>query len=453
MPSLWERVDGVSQVLALLPGLDDVNESAVPIQIHDNDFARLNVYASWIKHLEICKNGEFSLSKHQSDMLRQYSAAHILLPNLESITSSNPKGDAEILWVLPFLSASVLRLEFIIINPLQQPNISIPESSIILRTISRKCPKLQTLAILSEWDRSTDSYILEYASDDNEQLDENQLEHLHPFLASIRPLTSLTCSDELLVDHACFQTISSWPSLERLEIALDSARDEYSVPSIPATAFPCLKHLALYWFTPEVFEMFHTPAIFSKLISIKLLPDTDLFRSNEDFSGMLVSLFSRLTKSCPVLQSIWIRVVGVEQTSVRYGISASILSNLQGLPLQTLYMEGITFIDRNVNGQGGSEGFSLAERLATMFPALKELAFPNQSMSFADLRVFHSKMAHLEILRFNFNLTSLPFTNIDIDLNAIEQHRNSPFHTLEANLLGLDARGEAAGIAKLRFYQ
>ncbi|KAG9127661.1 hypothetical protein FRC07_011045 [Ceratobasidium sp. 392] len=92
---------------------------------------------------------------------------------------------------------------------------------------------------------------------------------------------------------------------------------------------------------------------------------------------------------------------------------------------------------------------SLAERLATMFPALRELSFPDQDMCFADLQAFHSKMPNLETLRFNFN--SMPF-DLKVDLSTVARYRRSSFQMLEADFFSSSQWARLGGnIARFRY--
>jgi hypothetical protein len=77
----------------------------------------------------------------------QYTENHILLPNLISITFSDA-GGFQLAWILPFLSPSLLRLEFIILTPQFTPSSSMFVSYVLLRPLSEKCPTLQRLTIL-----------------------------------------------------------------------------------------------------------------------------------------------------------------------------------------------------------------------------------------------------------------------------------------------------------------
>ncbi|KAG9084768.1 hypothetical protein FS749_004972 [Ceratobasidium sp. UAMH 11750] len=463
MPLLWERVHGVSQFFALVPALDDETYNQISTQNLDGiDFSRFDLYAPWTKNLEIFKNNELSISKRQSDILHYHSARRILFPNLVSITCTHPHGHADSLWILPFLTPSLTSLEFIIVNPLQIPYTSTPESSIVLHLLAETCPKLQTLGIFPVSGRtiSSDEYAIEYVPRNSRASVEARLEHLDPFLASIHPLVSLTCSEQIL-DHACFKTISTWPSLEYLEITLDPA-DEYSLPELTDTAFPSLKHLGLYWFSPDVFDMFWSvPSLVSKLVSVKLL-NGDFCSAKEFLSNILVPILSALRAGSPHLQNLWLRAVIADGMSARYEVPVSVLSDLKGLPLETLHMEGMIFAGRDFSHDDDDENGELeyetgsvpiAQRLTTMFPNLRELAFPNQRMSFADLQTFHSRMPKLGSLRFDFDLGSVS-PNLGVDLSTVVRYRHSRFSTLEADFLGDELAGRPiADIASLRYNQ
>ncbi|KAG9075426.1 hypothetical protein FS749_012908 [Ceratobasidium sp. UAMH 11750] len=462
MPLLWERVHGVSQFFALVSALDDETHTQISTQNLDGiDFSRFDLYAPWTKNLEIFKNDELSISKRQSDILRYHSARRILFPNLVSITCTHPHSNADSLWILPFLTPSLTSLEFIIVNPLQIPYISVPESSIVLHLLAETCPKLQTLGIFPAWDRtiSSDEYALEYVPSNSRASVKARLEHIGPFFASIHPLVSLTCSEPIL-NHACFETISTWPSLEYFEITLYLA-DEYPLPKLAGTAFPSLKHLGLYWFSPGVFDMFWSaPSLVSKLVSVKLILNDDSY-SLEEFSDILVPILSTLRAGSPRLQNLWLRAVRFDGTGARYAVPVSVLSDLEVLPLETLHMEGVIFAGRDFSHHDDDEngeleyetGFvPIVQRLTTMFPSLRELAFRNQRMSFADLQTFHSRMPKLESLRFDFDLGSVS-PNLKVDISTVVRYRHSRFSTLEADFLGGDdsAGRPIADIASLRY--
>ncbi|KAG9082119.1 hypothetical protein FRC06_005216 [Ceratobasidium sp. 370] len=528
MPLLWERVEGVSRLFKLLPALSDARESKTACRasvttLTETDFSRFNDYALWIKHLEVCEDRKSPSIGSPLGTLCRYSATRTLLPNVTTITSTNTNGVADVSWVLPFLSPSLLRLEFISVSEINNPTLAMTQSSVLLHALSEKCPKLQTLAILPESKKTkqiSDQHALEYVSSDNKAKVGDRLRHgLAPFIYSLPPLVSFTCSDKIL-DHACFKTISNWPRLESLTINLDPYGGKYTLPDLPDAAFPSLKHLALYWLpNRKTFSKFwDLPVLVSKLTSVKLFPSGDLCREKEEFTRILLPILSTLAERSPHLQDLWFWAIDSDEMRALYSISISTLDVLKKLPLRTLYLEGVdltepvvskadtgdkdkteegkgednsvtkggdegqdTGHDENDDGDGGGEGdddgedegddeedddededegdegnnesggrcTDAAERLATMFPGLKELGLPNHGLSFVDLQTFHSKLPQLEALRFDFSLTSL--SDLRVDLGSVARNRHSPFHTLEANFFGLDEWTQICDISSWKY--
>ncbi|KAG8741499.1 hypothetical protein FRC10_002750 [Ceratobasidium sp. 414] len=371
-----------------------------------------------------------------------------------------------------------------------------PESSVLLHAISEKCPKLQTLAIhpkSKKTEPDSNHWAIEYVSGDNKAKVEDQLQHgLAPFINTLPPLVRFASSEEIL-DHTCFKTISTWPLLESLTINLNPYKGKYTLPKLPDTAFPSLKHLALYWLpsSKTFYRFWDVPGLVSKLTSVKIFPSGDLCREKEQFTRILLPILSTLAERSPHLQDLWFWAIDPDAMRAGYSIPISTLDVLRKLSLRTLYLEGVGLTepvtpeanasDKDTTEKGKGEGNSkneiegkgdsggdgegeddaegedededgegedededeprgrctdVAERLATMFPLLKELGLPNQELSFANLQTFQSKLPQLEALRFDFSLTSLP--NLKIDLGSVARHRPSPFHTLEANFFGLD---------------
>ncbi|KAG8685868.1 hypothetical protein FRC08_012869 [Ceratobasidium sp. 394] len=245
------------------------------------------------QHLEVYEDRESPSTGSLPEILCRYSANRTLLPNITTITST---GGAYIPKVLPFLSPSLLRLEFTSANPTQNPTLPMTQSSILLHVLSEKCPNLQTLAIHPDSEKAKvhptvkrakdilDRRAFECVSAENKAKVEDQLQHgLAPFINALPPLVSFSSSDKIL-DHACFKTISTWPLLESLTITLDPYKGKYTFPELPAdTAFPSLKHLALYWIPDRktFYKFWDVPVLVSKLTSVKLFCSGDLCREKE----------------------------------------------------------------------------------------------------------------------------------------------------------------------------
>ncbi|KAG9090905.1 hypothetical protein FRC06_000833 [Ceratobasidium sp. 370] len=452
MPSLWEYVSGMSQVIALLPALNHANKrkrrGETPGKtLTENDFSRFDVYAPWVKHLEICNNQQPPPKVQQMDTLFQHSTMRVLLPNLKSITCTNTDGSVDLIWVLPFLSPSLLHVEFATTNFTRLPDLSIRESSVLLHILAQKCPKLQTLSIPAKADKNRITpglYAIKYVSDDDKAKVKDQFQlGLGPFIALIHPLVNFTSSTEIL-NAACLGRISTWSSLESLTITMDPQKRDYVFPKLSINDFPALKHLAFYQI-PDMDTsrmIWSTSVLVKNLTSIKLLLAPKFFSySNTKLSDTLAELLSILAEQSPFLKDLWLRLLDPELDRPSYDVPLVTLDALHKLPLQKLYIEGINFADYPFDDDDIEDNefvgtrFAFVKHFATCFPALTELGFPNYTVAWTDSRMFCSQMPHLESLRFDFDLGSLPWT--ETDLNDIPRYRRSPFRTIEANFLGI----------------
>ncbi|KAG8701336.1 hypothetical protein FRC08_004132, partial [Ceratobasidium sp. 394] len=334
MPLVWRYVNGVSQLLALLPAPAGVDETKNEGQIAErtfteNDFSRFNIYAPWIKHIEICRTLRCQPTRPELDALCRYSTTHVLLPHLRSITSTNIAGIADATWVLPFLCSSLISLEFVIASFARLPKLPPSESLVLLHVIATKCPKLLTLSMAGHPDAndSPDPYSIQYLPyDEKTNLEEQLPLGLGRFVASIRPLVNLTFSAEIL-DPACFRTIGTWPSLKSLVITMDPNKRDYFLPELDDDSFPALKHLGLYWISDmDTFQrILSAPALTKKLTSVKLLPSRDICCHFNGFSAALSRLLSIVAEQSPSLQSLWLRMAHPAANHPVYDTSLTVL--------------------------------------------------------------------------------------------------------------------------------
>ncbi|KAG8723121.1 hypothetical protein FRC09_004633 [Ceratobasidium sp. 395] len=493
MPLLWERVDSLGQIFPLLPALDETPEKGLT----ENDFSRFNVYALWIRHLDVAQ-GNKSPKSSQLDALCRYATPRNLLPNITSIKCFQ----TELAWLLPFLSFSLLRLEYVDSGqPLQNCELTMTNSLVLLHIVSEKCPKLQRLAVYSESDEEESTSNLEALKYVSKAKVELQLQQgPAPFIASTPPLVKFATSEDIL-NHACFEIISTWPLLESLAITLNAYKYEYNPPKLPDTAFPSLKHLALYWLPDrKTFRrLWNIPALVSKLTSVKILPCGDLCREKSQFKFILEPILATLAKKSPHLENLWFRALDPDAVRAWHHVPLSSLEVLKKVPLKKLYIEGVDFRERvgskknhdierrkgektskddkdkdgcrdkrkGEDEDGSEDGTEsedekddhsvplrkcpdVGERLVTMFPGLKELGFPRHELPPTDISMFHSKMPHLEALRFDFSPGSV--SAMSVDLESIPRLRKSPFRIFEANFLGMDEMIKIDGISKLSYY-
>ncbi|KAG8705077.1 hypothetical protein FRC12_001706 [Ceratobasidium sp. 428] len=309
MPLLWEHVDGVFQLFALVPALNDAKESEKTCETPvEYDFSRFNVYSPWIKHLGIYRKFQGPPEEDvQIAVLRRYASTRVLLPNLLSIDA---KGGVEISWVLPFLSPSLLKLEFVTPTNDFDFELALMDSSVLLHLLSKKCSNLQILTIrpISNKRKATpDPCALEYVPEGDKAEVEDQLRHgLGPFIARLTPLVSFASSEKIL-NCSCFKTISTWPLLESLFITLAPYKSGYKLPrKLPDNAFPSLKRLDLYSLPDyKTFAKFwNISALVSKLTTVKLLPSGEMCYEKKRFNLTLLPVFKSLAKQSPHMEDL-----------------------------------------------------------------------------------------------------------------------------------------------------
>ncbi|KAG8705290.1 hypothetical protein FRC09_003049 [Ceratobasidium sp. 395] len=455
MPLLWEHVDGVFQLFALVPALNDAKESEKTCETPvEYDFSRFNVYSPWIKHLGIYRKFQGPPEEDvQIAVLRRYASTRVLLPNLLSIDA---KGGVEISWVLPFLSPSLLKLEFVTPTNDFDFELALMDSSVLLHLLSKKCSNLQILTIRPTSNKrkaTPDPCALEYVPEASEQI----------------------------LNRSCFETISTWPLLESLFITLAPYKSGYKLPrKLPDGAFPSLKRLDLYSLPDyETFAKFwNISALVSKLTTVRLLPSGEMCYEKKRFNRTLLPVFTSLVKQSPHLEDLWFRALDPNADAC-YSVPTSTLEVLKKLPLQRLYIGGVNLReaapdedgnlatmktvgegedqdeDEDEDDDNGPEEpnvrgcTNVSGHLISLFPRLKEFSLPKQQMSFAELATLKSDMPQLEVLRFDFDLRST--RELKFDLGSIARYRHSPFRLLEANFLGVDESIHISGISDLKY--
>ncbi|KAG9086364.1 hypothetical protein FS749_003682 [Ceratobasidium sp. UAMH 11750] len=262
---------------------------------------------------------------------------------------------------------------------------------------------------------------------DRAEIDEYFKFNLAPGLAALQPLATLTTSTDIL-DYAFVSVISGWPLLECLEIVI-IPNESYLFPELADSAFPSLKHLALYWIPDSsTLNMFWSiPALVGKLRSAKLLPLAGFFPLDDDLVVDLQPL-AILAERSPDIHDFWLRALDADaRECLVLEAHISALDILNKLPLRALHLEGLHL----------AEWDNVTELLSTTFPALKELGMPSHEIELTELREFQTKMPQLQTLRIGVVPGDL-FSGLDIDLREIKRHRRSPFRTLEVNFLAQD---------------
>ncbi|KAG8681832.1 hypothetical protein FRC08_015370 [Ceratobasidium sp. 394] len=393
------------------------------------NFSRLEVYTPWIEHLAIDLS-ERDTSDQAVDMLQYYSSTRILLPNLQSITSTSNANLVAVAkpWLLSILSPSLVSLDLISTS---YAEIAFPPLPVLLHALSMNCPNLHTFAMIHNAGIGSlfmpISRILKYATSDYARVAEDLLKHgPGPALAHIHPLISFTTSIGTL-DHFSWDVISAWPLLECLEIIMSSKDPDYSLPEIAESAFPSLRHLAIHTVdaVAVTFNLFWgIPALVSKLTLVKFVPAGRLCSSHaRDFISLHQTL-STLVEQSPYIQDLWLNVRDTGARDSTLSVPISTLDILRRLPLQTLHLEGL-----NLTGCR-----SVPEYLTRAFPHLKKFGLPDHMLGFADLRTFNSQMPQLQSLSLGLDVGTLS-PDLGVELDNIPRYRQSSFRTLEVSFI------------------
>ncbi|KAG9127740.1 hypothetical protein FRC07_010192 [Ceratobasidium sp. 392] len=423
MPLLWEHLHGLSWIAPLVPALNGPKEDgegnkAVAKALAQSHFTRLNIYAPWIKHIEVDEGHTSSLEENQLDALFAYSANHILLPNL---TSLKVIGFVDVSWVTMFISPSLLNLEFEHDNAFEDYRVlCAPEWSLLLYYLAERSPKLQTLLVFPQNFRKDKLHLRveQFLPNDAKATIGRQLaDGLSPFLANLPPLLKFTTCGEIF-DKACFTTISTWSTLESLTIHMNRNKRDYTLPTLDDAAFPSLTSLALYWIPDfDAFRMlWDASALVSKLTTVKLLPSHELsYYTNKEAGDTFSQIMSTLAEKSPCLEKVWLLMLHPDFGRPNFDIKISALDICRHLALRSLYVGGVVIEELrsfdDFNPQGDS---NLIEYFAAAFP-------------------------------FDFDLFDLP---IGANLEAIPRYRKSPFFKLEANFFGLSDDGGEPGIRR-----
>ncbi|KAG8785151.1 hypothetical protein FRC12_017921 [Ceratobasidium sp. 428] len=452
MPSLWERVEGLARLFALSPYLDRMSrekhhklytepgiERFVASQkpLDDEDLARFDVYSPWIKRLEVCEHGSAPECDAALALLYICSKRRAILPSVELISLTvrlNFRADP--IWVIPFLSSSLLGLEFSITDSSYHWSIPLVESTIFLSLVSTKCPQLKTLGFTPR--DSSDSLphhqpgisLLHTLTQIADQSLEGKLSHyLGYYIIIMQPLVRFTISVDIM-DISCFELISTWPCLESFELIF------------PEAAFPVLTHLGLHqvpdWAILE--EVWDNPAFVGKLTSINLNLAENCVNFENDTVEDPIFAFGVVATRSPHAQNLWLHVENPDGDDPAYEMSTSDLNALGSLSLRSLHLGGIEFEDAK----------DVPRYVATAFSRIKELGLPDHQVTLKELQDFRSELPLLEVLRIKLELETIA-PDFEVDLNNVPRHRNLPLHTLEANFIGDTDKESRSDVLSMKF--
>ncbi|KAG9074771.1 hypothetical protein FS749_013641 [Ceratobasidium sp. UAMH 11750] len=297
-PMIWERVKGIHILLSLLPGAYRPFPKPTGAQLsRPEDFTlrtdRFNIYAPFVKHLEICGISGDNGKIPNLDGLIALSNQQILLPNLVSLTITPCSTICYwnwIFWIRIFACESLADVVATPSSPSVVPEVSHLATSVALKWIVDRCPRLESLSLYPSQKVKNIAHIKPEVHKLLAPLYERPFHH---YLLPTLGIRQLSCSLAVLGKDG-LKALSMLPHLERLTVykTSESLSTEPRDGFLSEHSFPSLKYLRLNLPTcPNVDWALSTPALLKKLKSLIITveypdPDFETLTSHSFFSAL-----------------------------------------------------------------------------------------------------------------------------------------------------------------------
>lgn len=380
------------------------------------DIERFNLYASYVKVLEVFGDKVEEYRVNSWVPLLKYSLQHSLLPNLATLNLHSiydTHHPVIPLWGTLFVSASLRDLLFTQDSFRSAPETPQSAVKVLIERLVDKSPRLRKLSIFAEDD---DKY------DDRE----GQLEFLHSAPdrepdrtpAYMQGVRDLRCNPAFLGGKG-MHILGKMPHLELLSFHSDAYVANYSLATIlPDDSFPNLKQLNLCWSCSEDFTtIFKIRPMFSRLTTLNICPQN----CDPNFPSevwMVTELFPSLVH-VPCLQNLKIFFTLNKMHSYKLAVSR-VLDSMAHLPLRSLSLDP-AMLD-----------FSTLSGLGTTWAHLTHLDLPRNYATTSMLMPF-TELPNLQHLVIFLHLC-LDFGNQYPPIKP----ESLPFHTLEASVQSLN---------------
>ncbi|KAF8598204.1 hypothetical protein BDV93DRAFT_526901 [Ceratobasidium sp. AG-I] len=418
-PVIWENVEGVHNLLVLLPGVqtraceNDSAEQIVSIPTGPLYFERFMVYAPLVKDLEIYDDNikRYSVSNWRGLVVHARNAT--LLPNLKRLTlDSQFDSRNQFMWIRTFLSPSLVNIEAA--DYFQDtPLISYLEASTLLRHITAICTNLEVLSLFPDSDRP-DTTVGE-VRDTRAMLDLWD-SSLPQYLDQMVLLRQLTSTSEVLQPGALEQ-LAKLTRLESLVIHSATAALQAS-DAVSEYTFPSLRHFELHSYNHIFVDNIWRFGFFKALTSLTLyffvFPDVD--EPQQAWGSRLISM---ICDASPSLVKLEIDFNGGEDMEERRFLVGSLplLQPMRNLFLDDLFLRGASL------GEYSDEIYSV---VPTVWTNLTVLEMPDQKGTPQTLYWF-SELPNLKRLSLWLTLQTP-----EPDTMRISNPKNYCFETLES---------------------
>lgn len=318
----------------------------MPIEI---DTSRFELYAPFVTDLEISRlpGVPFRIEGRWRPFLMR-SHARVLLPNLRrlSFETFGKFHEDQLGWIAMFLAPSLLEIQ---ICAREQPIwINLSSASEMLRQISEKCPKLQTLTIFPGeplYDQPIPGTVM-HEGDSTRWLDDilfsSPTASISTQIRQFGNLCSLTASPAMFHPDL-FLAISELPCLNSLVVRSAAAGGPiYQYSGLSESSFSALKELELDEIDPRIIAHLCSLApLVRNLEEVRIrFPDGDDARTWSFEGGRARSTIGVLSRLSPRLQHICLDV-GQEQYTEEIQLSPMLVDALRCLPLRYLDLGSI----------------------------------------------------------------------------------------------------------------
>ncbi|KAG8696475.1 hypothetical protein FRC09_008486, partial [Ceratobasidium sp. 395] len=283
-PLIWRRVDGVHNLLALIP--------AIYIKMFEK-------YPKCVDHMD-ATGYKFSGWRE----LGQYAKVAPLLPNLVQLTlTAYPiESQQQLMWMRTFLAPTTLEIQVVGPAVNKTPLMSIPAASNLLKHVSTVAPGLQRLSLFIQHEEYYQS------EGDADVIGFWELSPLQYYLGNLTALQELTCTEAALAPEV-FSIIAQLPNLRALNIypigRAYSVRASLNRKCVPPNPFPALEHFSMRVARTEDIPIVLRCLAFPNLSSLRLgigqRPDLNPTMDDQVWEYEIIEL---IAKSCPHLNKL-----------------------------------------------------------------------------------------------------------------------------------------------------
>lgn len=381
----------------------------LPLSLEGINFDRFNIYARFVKHLEIYPNTPaFNTNGYLFQgwpRFSDYVKHRVLLPNLLELTltirsESSPNSHEQFLWIRMFLSPSLnaIRVQTVadvfnlpLINPLV--------ANALLEHVASNCPSLHTLGLFPVKPQTELRYgdASDYAAAEL-WLPSGSYYGRLPMLQ----LRKIECPVDILAPDTV-HVLNQLSTVEHLEVYCISTRNGFANIAHSHTTLgtpSTLHHFGVYSASQSTMSQILRLNIFSGLTSLKisLTEDSrDQVGNDGGDEGRITQLVSLISDRSPVLSTLELAFSPDNNFTLT---SVSTIGPLSNLPLRSVCLKNMA-----------PPPISVFEELYTIFPLARRIEIPDLEFYLDELPHF-SNFPHLECLVVGLSMEALPLASL-----------------------------------------